>query len=260
MKARNDVLMQVRDRSACGLTHIIADIETSRLVAGFQGIHQGASRFMEIDGLRLAVFPDIHDVALGEYQQMPGIEGVNIDAGYKVATFGEGQINHIGAIVPDAAQNASRWLVALDICEFLEIEKISGFHVQYSTTGTASVKTRIGPRQPEYDHVLTRILHIFEGLSGFSFFLMLAVGLLWVIGNLQSFTLETQATLLQIMEIVGYSAVGVNFYALLLLILWGIRHHNFPGWRVGFSLLSLAIGLFLTLLASLVGVFLSPKW
>ena len=122
------------------------------------------------------------------------------------------------------------------------------------------MKSRIGPRHPEYDHVLTQILHVFEGLSGFSFFLMLAVSLLWVIGNLQLFTAETQLTLLQIMEVVGYSAVGINCYALLLLVLWGIRHRNFPGLRFAFSLLSLGIGFLLTILASLVGVFLAPTW
>lgn len=122
------------------------------------------------------------------------------------------------------------------------------------------MKSRIGPRHPEYDHVLTRIVHLFEGLSGFSFFLMLAVTLLWVIGNLQLFTSETQSTLLQIMEVVGYIAVGINLYALLLLLLWGIRHRNFPGLRFAFSLLSLGIGFFLTVLASLIGIFVNPVW
>jgi hypothetical protein len=113
---------------------------------------------------------------------------------------------------------------------------------------------------PEYDHLLTRLLHVFEGFSAFSFFLMLTVALLYLIGNLQSFTIETQETLLAILQATGYAAVGINLYAILMIVLWSIRHRRFLLWRLMLSLLSLVFGFALTLSAAFISLLLRPSW
>ena len=215
---------------------------------------------MEIKGFGGGKLPQVEDMPFWKNQQVAGIEGEEVDAGKEILALGETQINHLRSSVPNATEYTAWRFIAFDIRKFLKIEKETIIHGYHSTTGRASVKTRIGPRHPEYDHLLTKILHIFESWSGFSFFLMVSVALLWVIGNLQAFTSDTQASLLQILEVVGYFAVGINFYALLLLVLWGVRHHSFPGWRIGLSLFSLLIGVSLTFMAALIGVFLKPVW
>jgi len=88
----------------------------------------------------------------------------------------------------------------------------------------------------------------------------MSISLLYIMGNLQNFTVETQSMLLQAMQIVGYGAVGINVYALLMLVLWGFRHHTVLGWRIAFALISLLVGLFLTLGASFIGLLLKPNW
>jgi hypothetical protein len=122
------------------------------------------------------------------------------------------------------------------------------------------VSRKIGSQHPEYDIILTRILHVFEGASAFSFFLMLALALLYAIGNLQSFTAETQRMLLGILQGVGFAAVGVNAYALLLIVLWSVRHRNFLLVRFLLSLFSLVLGLALTLGAAFITMLLRPDW
>jgi hypothetical protein len=122
------------------------------------------------------------------------------------------------------------------------------------------VSKKIGSQHPEHDHALTRILHVFEGVSAFSFFLMLALALLYVIGNLQSFTVDTQEMLLRVLQVVGFAAAGVNSYALLLIVLWSIRHRTFLGMRFFLSLFSLILGLILTLGAAFIAMLLRPDW
>ena len=119
---------------------------------------------------------------------------------------------------------------------------------------------KIGVHHPEYDHTLTRIRHVVEGFSAFSFCLLVATALLYVIGNLQSFTVETQEMLLKVLQFVGFGAVGINCYAVLMIVIWSVRHHTFLWWRGLFSLLSLALGLFLTLVASFISMLLKPDW
>ncbi len=119
---------------------------------------------------------------------------------------------------------------------------------------------KIGIHHPEYDHTLTRIRHLVEGFSAFSFFLIVAIALLYVIGNLQSFTVETQEMLLRVLQFAGFGAVGVNCYALLMIVLWSIRHRTFLWWRILLSLFSLALGLTLTLGASFISMLLKPDW
>lgn len=119
---------------------------------------------------------------------------------------------------------------------------------------------KIGSQHPDYDHILTRILHVFEGVSAFSFSLMLAFALLYVIGNLQAFTVETQQMLLRVLQVVGFAAAGVNVYTLLLIVLWSIRHRTFLWLRFALSLLSLVFGLALTLAAAFIAMLLRPDW
>ena len=89
---------------------------------------------------------------------------------------------------------------------------------------------------------------------------MLTVALLFFIGNIQSFTVETQETLLRILQGTGYAAVGINLYTLLMIVVWSIRHRTFLGWRFALSLLSLFFGLVLTLGAAFIGMLLRPDW
>jgi hypothetical protein len=122
------------------------------------------------------------------------------------------------------------------------------------------VTTKTRPAHPEYDHLLTRLLHFFEGFSAFSFFLMLTVALLYLMGNLQSFTVDTQETLLFILRGTGYAAVGINLYALLMILLWSIRHRRFLWLRFLLSLSSLLFGFALTMGAAFIGLLLRPDW
>jgi hypothetical protein len=122
------------------------------------------------------------------------------------------------------------------------------------------VSRKIGSQHPEYDIILTRILHVFEGASAFSFCLMVSLALLYVIGNLQSFTADTQRMLLSVLQGVGFAAVGINAYALLLIVLWSVRHRSFLLLRFLLSLFSLGLGLALTLGASFIAMLLRPDW
>lgn len=122
------------------------------------------------------------------------------------------------------------------------------------------MKQRIGPQHPEYDQLLTTILHVFQNCGAYSFFLCLGVALLWVVGNLQGFTAATQLTLLGILEAVGWGAVVCNSYSLLLLAIWALRHRHLPLWRLGAALACLASGAALTFAAMLIGAFVNPQW
>lgn len=108
------------------------------------------------------------------------------------------------------------------------------------------------------DTFLTRLLYFVEGLSTIQFFMMILVFFLYVLGSFQEFSDESNILLLNIASSMGYSAAVVNFFSLLVILLWSFRHHVWLMGRMVFSLVSLLLGLGISFVVAVLHGFINP--
>lgn len=109
------------------------------------------------------------------------------------------------------------------------------------------------------DNFLTRLLYFVEGLSTIQFFLMLLVFFLYLMGSFQEFSDESNMLLLNMASIMGYSAAIVNFFSLLVIVLWSLRHRIWMVGRMIFSVSSLVLGLGISFIVAVLHGFINPS-
>lgn len=108
------------------------------------------------------------------------------------------------------------------------------------------------------DPVLTRVLHFFEGLSTVQFFAMVFLFFLYVVGNFQALADASMFLLLSILNILGFTAAVTNVICLAAIVIWSIRHRAWLIGRIVFSLITLFMGLGVSLIVVVIHGFILP--
>jgi hypothetical protein len=109
------------------------------------------------------------------------------------------------------------------------------------------------------DSVLTRILHIAEAISAIQFNFIVLLLVLYILGNIQDFSQPSGFLILRVLGFFGFSAVVVNVYSLLVMVVWSLRHHALLSRQLIISLIRLILGFVIALTGPTLHAILLPN-
>ena len=114
------------------------------------------------------------------------------------------------------------------------------------------------PEHPHLRPTLLRMVRILESINVFSFILALLAFGIFLLGNFQGFLDSSLRLLMEIIRISGLICAFSALYYLVALVSWMIRRKKALFFRLVYGIISLALGLFLTVSFNFVSIIVSP--